>query len=400
MRQARRRRSCAPTSSPLPSPPSLMPAGPGQAMSPQQLADLIAYLKSTASTTGAVTAGREVINMLGRLRPECAPTDGLVNRSARTMSLMAVLASVLVTVPAAAQAPAVPATADHWTISVYTGASPFALRPPASVQHPALTAAHVTDMPDLNIDTVAHPNLVGANGRFYMFFTAKDLSVNKGGIGLAESADGLRWTFRKTVIREPFVLSSPFVFQWQGVYYMVPESYTEHTVRLYRATSFPDRWEYVRDLISGGPTEAFISPTVVQHEQQWYLFTSPSGNDTLRLFVAGDPTGRWTEHPASPVVRNDPHNARPAGRPFVKDGVLYRVAQDCLPTYGLQVFASKVTSLSPTTYAETKVETPLVKASGQGWNRKAMHHVEAHETGTNRWLAAVDALGSLPASPR
>lgn len=327
------------------------------------------------------------------------PATACSNPSARRTCVAAVLASVFMTVPAAAQTPAAPPAADHWTISVYTGSSPFALTPPVSVQHPALTAALVTDMPDLKIDTVAHPNLVGANGRFYLFFTAKDLSVNRGGIGLAESVDGLHWTFRKTVIREPFVLSSPFVFQWQGTYYMVPESYTEHTIRLYRATSFPDRWEYVRDLISGGQADAFISPTIVQHEQRWYLFTSPSGNDTLRLFVAADPTERWTEHPASPVVRKDPHNARPAGRPFVKDGALYRVAQDCLPTYGLQVFASKITALSPTTYAETKVETPLVKASGQGWNRKAMHHVEAHQTGTNQWLAAVDALGSLPAAP-
>lgn len=310
--------------------------------------------------------------------------------------VLALLAGPRAGAQVAAQAPAAPPAADHWTISVYTGSSPFALTPPASVTHPVLTGAHVTDMPDLHIDTVAHPNLVVADGRFHMFFTAKDLSVNKGGIGLAESTDGLHWTFRKTVIREPFVLSSPFVFQWQGTYYMVPESYTEHTIRLYRASSFPDRWEYVRDLVAGGPADAFISPTIVRHDNRWYLFTSPSGNDTLRLFVGDDLTGPWTEHPSSPVVKKDPHNARPAGRPFVKDGALYRVAQDCLPTYGLQVFASKITTLGPATYAETKVETPLVKASGEGWNRKAMHHVEAHEVARGQWIAAVDALGSAP----
>jgi hypothetical protein len=252
----------------------------------------------------------------------------------------------------------------------------------------------VTDMPDLKIDTVAHPHLVISGGRFYMFFTAKDLSVNRGGIGLAESTDGLHWTFRKTVLREPFVLSSPFVFEWQGTYYMVPESYTEHTIRLYRATAFPEKWEYVRDLITGSPTESFISPTLLRHENRWYLFTSPSGNDTLRLFVGDDLAGRWVEHPASPIVQKDPHNARPAGRPFVLDGALYRVAQDCHPTYGLQVFASRITALSPTAYSETKVEAPLVKASGQGWNRKAMHHVEAHQIGAGKWIAAVDALGA------
>lgn len=316
-----------------------------------------------------------------------------------TATTMAVSLCALLATPCGAQSPGGPPAADHWTISVYTGSSPFALTPPASVPHPVLTAAHVTDMPDLKIDTVAHPNLVSANGRIYMFFTAKDLSVNKGGIGLAESVDGLHWTFRKTVLREPFVLSSPFVFRWQGAYYMVPESYTEHTIRLYRATSFPDQWEYVRDLLAGEPAEAFISPTIVQHEQRWYLFTSPSGNDTLRLFVAANPTGPWAEHPASPVVGKDPTTPGLRGRPFVQDGALYRVAQDCFPTYGLQVFASKITSLSPTIYADTKVEAPLIKASGQGWNRKAMHHVEAHQTGTNQWLAAVDALGNASTAP-
>ena len=295
---------------------------------------------------------------------------------------------------AAPQTQAAPPATDFWAISVYAGPSPFELTPPAAVQHPVLTGAQVTDMPDLKIDTVAHPNLVVEGGRWYMFFTAKELSVNKGGIGLAESTDGLHWRFRKTVVREPFVLSSPFVFQWQGTYYMVPESYTEHTIRLYRATSFPEKWEYVRDLMKGGPTDAFISPTLVRQENRWYLFTSPSGNDTLRLFIGDDLAGSWVEHPASPIVRKDPHHARPAGRPFVKDGALYRVAQDCQPTYGLQVFAFKITTLNPTTYAETKVDVPLVKASGAGWNRKAMHHVEAHQTGPRTWIAAVDALGA------
>jgi len=285
---------------------------------------------------------------------------------------------------------------DLWTIGIHTGPSPFRLSAPAGVTQPVLTGAHVTDMPDLHIDTVAHPNLVLANGRYYMFFTAKDLKVNKGGIGLAESADGLRWTFRKTVIRESFVLADPYVFEWKGTYYMVPEAYTETTVRLYRATSFPDRWEYVQDLVKGGPDDHFISPTLLRHEGRWYLFASPPGNDTLRLFHAADLTGPWSEHPLSPVVRKDPHTARPAGRPFTVDGVVYRVAQDCAPTYGLQVFATRITALSTTAYAEEKVEAPLIKASGAGWMRKAAHHVDAHQRGSGDWIAAVDALGLVP----
>ena len=39
------------------------------------------------------------------------------------------------------------------------------------------------------------------------------------------------------------------------------------------------------------------------------------------------------------------------------------------------------------------IDTPLVKASSKGWNAEAMHHVDAQQTGKNRWIAIVDALG-------
>jgi hypothetical protein len=85
--------------------------------------------------------------------------------------------------------------------------------------------------------------------------------------------------------------------------------------------------------------------------------------------------------------------ARPGGRPFVIDGKLYRLGQDCYPRYGYQVRAFQVTDISPTTYSETMIDTPLVKATSKGWNAEAMHHVDAQQTGKNRWIAIVDALG-------
>lgn len=277
-----------------------------------------------------------------------------------------------------------------WTIGIYAGPSPFELSPPASVRNPVLTGADVTDMKDLNIDTLAHPFMVASDSRYYVFFTAKDLKADKGGIGLAESGNGLEWKFRRTVVREPFVLSHPFVFKWQNDYYMIPEAHTETAVRLYRATAFPDQWKYEGELITG---DHFISPTLARYRGLWWMFTSPSGNDTLRLFHARDLKGPWTEHPLSPIVKKDARTARPAGRPFVINGALYRLGQDCVPTYGYQVRAFQITDISPTTYAEKMIETPLVKASSSGWNARAMHHVDAHQTGKNRWIAVVDALG-------
>ena len=274
-----------------------------------------------------------------------------------------------------------------WTIGIYTGPSPLQLSPPANVKNPVLTAAAVTD---LKVDTLAHPFLVVEGSRYYLFFTAKHLATDTGGIGLAESTDGFHWKYRKAVVHEPFVTSHPYVVKWRGDYYMIPEAHTETSVRLYKATRFPDEWKYERDLLTG---DHFISATLTHFKDMWWMFTIRPGNETLRLFYAKELTGPWTEHPLSPIVKKDLNTARPGGRPFVLDGALYRFAQDCYPTYGNQVNAFRITDLSPSTYAEQMIETPVVKASSSGWNADAMHHVDAHQIGKGRWIAVVDALG-------
>jgi len=274
-----------------------------------------------------------------------------------------------------------------WTLGIYTGPSPLQLAPAPEVKNPVLAAA---DVSDIKVDAVAHPFMVIKDKRYYLFFTAKDLKSDQGGIGLAESGDGLHWKFRRTVIREPFVQSHPFVLEWQHEYYLIPEAHTQTSIRLYKATAFPEEWKYVGNLLEG---DHFISPTLARYKNLWWLFTSPSGNDTLRLFYASDFKGPWKEHPLSPIVKKDLRTARPAGRPFVLDGALYRLGQDCYPTYGRAVRAFRITDISPTTYAETMVERPVVEASGKGWNSDGMHHVDAHPMGKGRWIAVVDALG-------
>jgi hypothetical protein len=39
------------------------------------------------------------------------------------------------------------------------------------------------------------------------------------------------------------------------------------------------------------------------------------------------------------------------------------------------------------------IDTPLVRSSSKGWNAEAMHHVDVHQIGNDKWIAAVDALG-------
>jgi len=283
-----------------------------------------------------------------------------------------------------------PEVKEAWTVGIYTGSNPFELSPPEGVTNPVLTGA---DVNDFDADIAAHPFLVCEDDRYYLFFTAKFGPDDAGGIGLAQSTDGLNWTYEKMVIKEPFVQSYPYVFAWQGEYYMIPEAHTENSVRLYRATDFPLEWTFEKELLSG---DSFISASVAFYNDTWWMFVSPEGNRSLRLFYASELTGDWAEHPMSPIIEDNPDIARPAGRVMVYQGSLYRLGQDCAPTYGNQVHAFQVTEISPTSYREEMIEAPVVKADSEGWNSKAMHHVDPRQLEDGTWIAAVDALGEIP----
>ena len=100
-------------------------------------------------------------------------------RCARVVSTVstlsaAIAASMAVSVSDSAAQDNGPSAAKKsvWTLGVYAGESPLALRPAPKAANPVLTAADVTDM---KVDTLAHPFLVIKDQRYYVFFTAKDL---------------------------------------------------------------------------------------------------------------------------------------------------------------------------------------------------------------------------------
>jgi len=297
-----------------------------------------------------------------------------------------VLASYQADVPQSTK----PAPAENvWSIGMYTGSSPFHLSAPVSISNPVITAQDVTD---IDADVVAHPFLAVSDSRYHMFFTAKHSKTKVGGIGLAESPNGLNWKYRQIVLDEPFHLAYPFVFQWQDEYYMIPESYETSSIRLYKATDFPTKWQYEKDLIQG---HKFVSASVVHYQNMWWMFVSHPGNDTLRLYYAKDLMDGWTQHPHSPLVQKDKNIARPGGRPIIIDDTLYRIAQDDYPKYGNQTLAFEITDISATSYQEKMVIEPLVKASGNGWNADGMHHVDLHAVSEKHWLAATDGFQKI-----
>ena len=279
-----------------------------------------------------------------------------------------------------------------WSIGIYAGQSPFRLLPHPRVSNPVLASRHVTDVP---AEFVADPFMTRRGGLWHMFFEVMNGQTRRGEIGLAESADGLAWSYRQIVLAEPFHLSYPYVFEWEGEHYMVPETLGANAVRLYRAAYFPTDWVCLGPLFEG----TLADPSLFRFAGHWWLFacSTPYRHDTLRLFGADRLTGPWTEHPASPVVVEDSLSARPGGRVLVTGHSVTRFSQVCFPSYGSQVRAFEIRELAGASYSEAEhPHSPVLKGSGAGWNAAGMHHVDPHPLPGGRWLACVDGLSRLP----
>jgi hypothetical protein len=281
----------------------------------------------------------------------------------------------------------------EWSIGIYAGRSPVDLAPAPRIRNPVLTHAHVSDVP---AEFVADPFMLRVDGTWSMFFEVMNRESQKGEIGLAVSSDGTTWGYQGIVLRESHHLSYPYVFESDGEFYMIPESYQVRSVRLYRAGRFPREWRFVQTLLDGMD---YVDSSVLRFDGRWWMFAGtgvrPLCSDTLRLYWAGDVAGPWAEHPKSPIVDGDARIARPAGRVVAADGRIIRYAQDTYPYYGSRVRAFEISELTTTEYREREITDHLLAPHGTGWAASGMHHVDAHRVGPDRWLACVDGLRLL-----
>ena len=275
----------------------------------------------------------------------------------------------------------------EYSIGIYFGSNPFNMVSSDNVVNPVISYKNITDV---NARFVADPFMVNEKNVWYMFFEVFNDDDNQGDIGLATSIDGIHWEYKKIVINEPFHLSYPYIFKMKGEYYLIPESARDYSIRLYKAIEFPYKWKLVGKLLKGN----FKDTSVIFYNNMWYLFSDSSCNsDTLSLFYSKSLLGPWLEHPKSPIVLNNPHIARPGGRIKLINNNLYRFTQDDFPTYGRQVRVFKIKILSTIDYQEEEIpESPIIKASGGGWNADGMHNMDLHQIDEENWIACVDGL--------
>ncbi len=232
----------------------------------------------------------------------------------------------------------------------------------------------------------ADPFPVCENGRRFVFLEEYPYRTGKGHISVLEIDDQGGWTRPRRVLERPYHLSYPFVFRWQGEYFMVPESARNRTVEIYRCRSFPDQWSLEKVLLEGVRA---VDATLHQEGDRWWMFVNIGSeeashcHDELYLYHAPSPLGPWQPHPRNPV-KSDARGARPAGRLFRCQGQLYRPAQDCSRRYGGAIVLNQVRRLDLAAYEEAEASRIV-----PGWRPGLL---AAHTWNQAQGLAVVDGM--------
>ena len=203
----------------------------------------------------------------------------------------------------------------------------------------------------------ADPFQIKVDGRYYIFFEDYVNSMGRAHISVVEVDRNGIVSGPTEVLKLDCHLSYPFVFEWQGDYFMIPETGERNVVELYRATSFPFKWKPVKVLLEArSPVDA----TLAEVNGQWLMFVNIEEEgvavnwDELHLYFADSPLGPWTPHERNPIV-SDVRSARPAGRIFRSNGLLCRPSQDSSLRYGYATIINIVTEISASTYKEAPI---------------------------------------------
>lgn len=233
----------------------------------------------------------------------------------------------------------------------------------------------------------ADPHVLRRDGGDYVFFEDASLEAWRGHLSvMCLSANASEPEVRK-IIERPYHLSYPFLLEWKGETWIIPESGENRTVEAYRCREFPFRWEYSHCLMKD---VSAYDATLFQHDGIWWMFANvrehegASTWDELCLFYADDPLSEsWRPHPMNPIV-SDVRQARPGGPLFCRDGRIFRPSQNSSYRYGYGLNINEVLELSETGYRERVVER-----IEPNWDRNVQG---IHSYSAIDGLAVVDAI--------
>ncbi len=184
----------------------------------------------------------------------------------------------------------------------------------------------------------------------------------------------------ETVLDLPYHLSYPFIFEEEGIIYMIPETCKNEQLEIYKCSSFPNKWE----LFSTG----FLGESVVDTT----YYKDINGNRWLFLNKAIRNNGHNTElhifqidslklnsirpHAKNPVII-DARKARNGGAIFLDGDKVIRPSQNnSMGIYGYGLNLNQIIKLTLEEYEEKIVKQIFPDFQK---NLTATHHLHQHQ---------------------
>ena len=183
----------------------------------------------------------------------------------------------------------------------------------------------------------ADPFVFEWDGRCFIFAERMSKWLARGTVACCEiGEDGTVSPFTE-VMTEPFHLSYPNVFEYGGMVYMIPETGHDHAIRLYRALQFPRQWELVKVLVRGAN---FVDSSFVSdmHDGRAILYSFDWDTRKSHFYMLDMNELTLTELPDNRGIQVE----RSGGNYFAKNGVGYRVLQDCSGSYGAKLMINRI----------------------------------------------------------
>jgi hypothetical protein len=203
----------------------------------------------------------------------------------------------------------------------------------------------------------ADPFLCTRNGKTFCFVEDFVYKTGRGHITALE-IDGTKIVERGIALTEPFHLSFPFLFEYQGELYMCPEAGESRQVRIYRCTEFPLQWKLEKIIMEG---VSAVDTMLFRREGKWWLLTSIDESGTrdhcseLFLFSSDSPLStNWAPHRQNPI-RIDSCGGRNAGL-IIEGDKIFRLAQcQGFDRYGHSLVVHEIKETSDSRYVEERV---------------------------------------------
>ncbi len=230
-----------------------------------------------------------------------------------------------------------------------------------------------------HVHTYADPFLFLHKDELYLFFESQAVS-EPGKIEAVKTSDLVTFEYVGEILKEPFHLSFPFVFQDNSDIYLMPESAAINELALYKFEDFPDKLVKTRVLLRG----AFRDSSLIKHNDVWYCFTTSDAG--LELFYTDDlENGHLIPHPHNPITE-DLKYSQCGGSPIIIKGQMYRIAQDISGEYGRNISILKILELTKHTYKEEVVVDDYFDLE-HSWNARGGHHLSIVEFKGNNVIA-------------